>query len=161
MTTTLTIGDEFRRLDNRLDDLTDKIATADETAAVEQIAASVETQLSGVAHLREEYGPDATVEIESHTAGDIARIEDEIAKRQEQRGQSTLPGTRMNLFVAAGLVDAPFLDADADHDETLVTVADQPVGVVRWLRARINEETTVSEGNWKSLDERLADQSEG
>lgn len=159
MTDTLRVDEEFNRLDTRLDELADKILNADDATAYEQLAAGVETQLSGVAYLRDEYGLDATVEIEGHTAGDMARVEDQIAERQERLGQQSLPGTRQNLFVASGLVDAPFLDDDAGFDEKLATVADQPVGVVRWLRARINDLTTVAEGNWKGLDARLADRS--
>jgi len=157
---TISLGDERNRLNDRLDELADGAAEADEDAVAtyRQLAHEVETHLSGVVYLCEKHGADATVTIRGLTAGEFAQVEDRVAAKREQSTQQSLPGYRDNVMAASGLVDAPFLpDRDGVDDwyETkLATVADAPVGVAKWLMSRVNEETSVSEGNWKSFNER-------
>lgn len=156
-TETLRLGDERDRLDGRLDDLADTIADADNPAAMQQVAAQVETRLSGVAYLIDAHGADATVTVEGLTAGAYARVEDKLAAMRAQAPGDSVPGSQTTVFAAAGLVDAPFCDdADPGLDATIETVADQPVGVAKWLEARVNDLTTVSAEDFRPLSERIA-----
>lgn len=159
--TTLTLGDERDRLDDRLDELAALAAEADDPSGYRQLASQVETQLSGVAHHANQHSPDATVIIEGLTAGGFARVEDYLAGAGEEQGQDRLPGTRDNAMAAMGLVDAPFVDDEAGFEERLAAVADEPVGVAKWLAARVNEETQADEGNWQSFGERYREASKG
>lgn len=161
---TYVLGEERERLDERLDELAAKLVDADEGSTAAQAildaANTVDTRGEGVAWLIEQHGPDAEVTVAALTAGDYARVQDRLAGMAAQAGQSAdLPGSRTNIYAAAGLVDAPFLDGDEDFDARIEAVADQPVGVAQWLEGRVNHVTTrgSSEGNWDSLEDRLAE----
>jgi hypothetical protein len=154
---TLTLSEEHQRLDNRLEDLADKIVQADDPAALRSVGAQVETRLSGVAYLAGEHGPDATVTIRGLTAGDYAEVEDRLAQMRAEAGQEELPGASTNLFAAGGLVTAPFIEDNPPLEDRLAAVADQPVGVAKWLESRVNELTTVEGNGFKRLDRRIAD----
>jgi len=152
----LRVGDEYDRLDAQLDEYAAAMAEADDPAAVKHLASETQTRLSGVAHLRSEHGPDATVEIQGLSAGDYARVEDAVAKAREHKNQDNLPGYHRNQFVAEGLIDGPFMHGDTDRDDRVKLVADLPVGVVKWLEERINDATAVGSEDFQSLGERLA-----
>lgn len=166
------LGDERDRLDEALDTLAEQLADADagtgSTQALRQQANELESQLSGVAYLCDEYEPDATVTVRGLAAGPYGQMEDRIAAMRESAQGSQTPGAARNVFAAATLVKAPFLDAEDVADATtdddalnvkLDAVASQPVGVAKWLEAIGNDLTTVTEGNWKPLSERLAEKS--
>jgi hypothetical protein len=158
---TLRLGDERDRLDSRLDELADQIVNADEPAALRQVASQVETRLSGLAYLVDEYGADATVTVRGLTAGEYARVEDRLAAMRAEASADSVPGAQTNLFAAAGLVDAPFADDCDDLDAALAVVADQPVGVAKWLYAQVDDRTGVEGNGYEPLSERLADRLEG
>jgi|GEM_PF-3429122 len=170
---TRTLGEEFDRLDERLDDVADRLSdTEGGTAsgqALLQEANSVETQLGGVGYLIDEYGEEAEVAIAGLDAGEYARVQDRAeAIRSQQDHPGDVPGARSNVFAAMGLVDAPFLADPDDEDDggdsldaKVSAVASQPIGVSKWLEAVANSLTTVSQGNFKPLSERLAERSEG
>lgn len=157
---TRVLGEELERLDERLDELTERLDNADADTASAQVIRSaandIDTQGGAVAYLVEEYGADATITVRGLAAGEYARVEDRTAAmRAEADGVGSLPGSSRNVFVAAGLVDAPFYEGDPDDlDAKLAEVTSQPVGVVTYLEALINDLTTVSEGNWTRLAER-------
>lgn len=159
---TRVLGDERDRLDAALDDMVDQLDAADsDTAAqaIRQQAQEIDARGRGVAYLIDEHGADAEVTVRGLAAGDYAEVEDRVAALRDQQGtDSALPGAHRNIFAAAGLVDAPFLPEDADTnslDVRLDAVADQPTGVAKYLEAIVNDLTTVDEGNWKPLRERL------
>jgi predicted transcriptional regulator len=171
-TETYRLGDELERLGARLDELAARADQADSNsaiAAVHQIADEVETRGEGVNALITKYGEDAEVTVRALSAGDYAEIDDRVEAKQVQ---SDLPGSkrgyRRNVVAATGLVDAPFLDEDTGEDEDgpslekcLPAVADlKGKGPSKWLKARVDDASTVDEGNFKSFDERLAEQSQ-
>lgn len=166
--TTVTLGDERDRLDARLDDLAESLASADTDTQgaqwLRQQANEIDQQGNGVAYLIDEYGADAEVTVRGLDAGGFAQVEDRIADiNAGADGPGNNPGSARNVWAATGLVDAPFFDEKPDsgnsaYRQKLDAVAAQPVGVAKWLEALVNEETSV-EGNWKPLSERIADSS--
>ncbi|MFB6237517.1 MAG: hypothetical protein ABEH81_04015 [Halopenitus sp.] len=152
--------DERDRLDQKLDELADLIHDAEQeeedapTEGIRREANEVAARGRGVAHLIEEYGSDAEISVKGLNSGEYARVDDKVAEiRQNKSGP--VPGAYRNVFAAAGLVDAPFLDEDADFDDRQAAISDQPVEVTKYLEARVNDLTTVSQGNWTPLRERL------
>lgn len=165
---TLRLGDELDRLDEQLDEYAEKLADVESGTAsarmLQQAANELDTQGGAVAALVEEYGPDATVTVRGLDAGGFARAEDRLAAMEAQAdAPGGLPGSDRNVFAAVGLVDAPFYngpsEGQSELDAKIAAVAGQPVGVAKWIHAKVNELTTVSEGNWKPLAERYGDNS--
>jgi len=155
---TLTLSEERQRLDTRLEDLADKIVQADDPATLRSVGAQIETRLSGVVYLADKHGADTTVTVRGLTAGDYAEVEDRLAQMRAEAGQEELPGASTNLFAAGGLVDAPFIGEDNPPlEDRLAAVADQPVGVAKWLESRVNDCTTVEGNGFRRLDKRIAD----
>jgi len=154
---TFVLADEREQLDKDLDELADKILNADDPAALKKAAANIETKLSGVAYLIETYGEGAEVKCRGLTAGEYAQIEDQLAAMRAEADGGELPGAKSNLFAAAGVVNAPFMDEHDPHWESaLDTIAEQPVGVARWLFDKVNEATNLQGNGYRSLNERLA-----
>jgi hypothetical protein len=163
---TLTLAAERDRLDSHLDEYAREASDADDSSAVDQLAAACQQRLLGVDHLIQTHGAQATVTIRGLSAGDYARVEDRVAAKRERENQQSLPGYRRNVYVATGLVEAPFLDIDADapaseFEQTVRAVATQPVGVVKWLESRIDDETSVASDDFQSYAARLKAHSEG
>lgn len=166
-TDTRRLGDERDRLDDELDDLADRLVDAEQgTQSAQMLQATAnetETRLAGVAHLIDRHGADATVTVQGLDAGAYARVQDRAEALRSQRDRpGDIPGARANIFAAQGLVDAPFLDEDSDMDPLdakLAAVSSQPLGVAKYLESVANDLTTVSEGNFRSLRERLAEKS--
>ncbi len=169
---TYDLVEERDRIDERLDELAEVLRDADSGSASAQVlkkeANETEARLSGVAWLIDEYGEDATVTVKGLGSGSYAKSEDRLsAVRAERDEPGGIPGSKRNVFAAAGLVDAPFLDLDEDASESqqfkqklaAVSSDERPVGVSMWLEHVVNEETTI-EGNWTPLSERLAASSE-
>jgi len=162
------LSEERDRLDQELDGLAEKLVDAESGTQSAQMlqrsANEAETRLAGVCHLIDEYGADATVTVQGLDAGGYARVQDRAEAIRAQRDKpGDVPGARSNIFAAQGLVDAPFLDAEDLADEVdpldakLAAVSSQPLGVAKYLESIANELTTVSEGNFASLQERLAE----
>jgi len=158
--------DERDRLNSELDDLADTIVDGDHEKAVnllKQRASSLETQLSGVCWLIDQYGGDSQVVVAGLDAGEYAQVQDRVEQiRATSDGRGNTPGARRNVFAAMGLQEAPFLSNDATSiDDRLEAVTDgKPLGVTEWLESRVNDLTTVDSGNFTRFRERLADRSD-
>lgn len=165
---------ERDRLDSALDELAETIAEAEAPDAFHQEAQEVEARLRGVEYLIETHGEDGTVTLRGLSSGSYGRVEDRVQEMREQRNARQLPGARRNVFAAIGLVDAPFFDFAPPQDLTkfnheefssesewtdakLEAVANQPIGVAKYIEGVVNDLTTVDEGNSKSLRQRLLD----
>lgn len=161
---TYRLGDEFDRLDGDLDEAAEQLREAEPDTPSAEILRShandLETQLGGVAWLIDEYGEDTEVTVVGLDAGMYARVQDRASAMRAQRDEpGDIPGARAQVFAAMGLESAPFLDEGATSlDEKLSALTDGiPIGVAQWLEGRANELTTVSQGNFRSLSERLTD----
>lgn len=163
---TVVLGEELERLDAEADEVASKYADVDDAsesaAAINQHANELDQVGRAVGALVEEHGADATVTVRGLNAGEYARVEDRAAAmRQEAGGSTPIPGSYRNVFAAMGIVDAPFIDADADWDDRIRAVASQPPGVAIWLQNKVDDLTTVSAGNWTPLAERQPDTETG
>jgi len=166
MTTTITrtLAQERDRLDARLDELADQLADADEDSSVadRMLAEAREVDSAGqaVAALIAEHGEDAAVDVKRITAGDYARVEDRVSQMAAQvQGSGGVPGSSRNVYAAAGLADAPFLNglSPDDLDGKIQAVANQSPGVAKWLENLINSVGESDTKNWTSLAERLGE----
>jgi len=162
------LGDERDRLDDELDDLADRLVGAEQgtqsAQMLQRTANEVETRLAGVCHLIDQHGADATVTVQGLDAGGYARVQDRAEALRTQRDKpGDIPGARSNIFAAQALVSAPFLDLDDAGgdplDGKLAAISDQPLGVAKYVESVGNDLTTVDEGNFKTLRERLAEKS--
>lgn len=156
-TTTITLGDERERLRERYDELQaradDEAAEDADRAAAEQLAAHVRRTANGVNYLAEEHGADATVTVGALAMRDSALVRDRLEAHQEEAAKSGIAGgtdgSRDLYQVAAGLVDAPFLDGELDptaaahFDDVVAAVGGQPPQVVEWLLDRVQEATAL------------------
>jgi len=173
-TETLRLGDELDRLDEQADEYAQLLDDVDEdeegseasAAALRQSANELDQHGRGVAYLAAEYGDDAEVTVAGLDAGEFARVEDRVAEiRANRDSQTATPGAHRNVYAAVGLEDAPFLDLDDDLsqreqvDAKLAAVSQLPVGATKWLYDRVDDLTTVDEGNWQPFSRRLADSS--
>lgn len=164
-TTTRTLQDEYDRLDARLDDLADQLADADAGAQTTQWlrseAQEVNEALKAVATHIDRHGADAEVEVQPLNGRLYGEVQDKVATLAAAKpGDGGVPGTSRNVYAAAGLVDAPFLDGDADTLEArtdAVGEATPAPGVAMWLENLINDVGRLDEGNWQSLEQRLVD----
>lgn len=163
---TFVLGDERDRLDDRLDELADEFVEMGENNPLRPRHAAeadeVENHLDALDWACEALGAEEEVVVRGLSAGEHARVVDWVDEHMRGGG----PGSRQNVLVAAGLVDAPFLDVESDGDaesddagpsieDALPAVASLPPGFRDWLQSCVDDLTTVSEGNSQSFDERI------
>mgnify|MGYP006293967807 CR=1 FL=1 len=154
-TTTYVVGDVRDRLDDRLDELADR-AVHDSEAAVAEEASTVEQRLVGVQWLVDEFGAEAEVTIGGLNTGEYGQLTDRVSDAQAAKvgGSESTTGASRIFFVAFGLVDAPFVDADTDFEATVREVRELPPQTTQWLEHVIDEATVPSDpGN--SFSERV------
>ena len=161
-THTIRLGDARDRLDNRLDELADRTAAADgdpPTAVLEEATAIETKRLPGVLWGLQEFGAEAAVEIAALSHGDMAEVTDRIAGASaEQFGHGGVDGAATTFFVAAGLVDAPFLEERNPSIEAAAPIVGgrlQPQ-FVQWLEHEIDARTSIDSGNVTPFAERVA-----
>ena len=153
-TATIDLAEEVDRLDDRLDDLADEAASIAEDnphmSVVERMAETVDSRRRGVTWALETWDVDA-ITLSGLTGGEYAQVEDNLAG-----ASGPIPGSSRIWMVARGTVDAPYV-AD-DLEATVANVADLPLDYQQWAYARINDMTTVGEGNlsgfWQRVEER-------
>jgi hypothetical protein len=160
-TNTIDLSEEVQRLDQRLDDLADQARGLDEDSddyeEVREEAARVERHLVGVKDaLRDDGEHEAVAEVTvgEVLTGDFAEIEDRARDVQRQRvgrgDDSSVSGAERVFFVAAGLVDAPFLDDDS-FEAGAQAVSELRPPFTAWLEDRIDDLSTpdVDVGNFE------------
>lgn len=161
---TVTLGDERDRIDAELDELVDQLADADaETQGAQRLiseARDLDQSGAAVAALADEYGDEATVTVRELDGEAWARMEDRVdTMRNAKAGPGGVPGSSRNVYAAAGLVDAPFLNgvgSDALGDKTGAVAELTPApGAQKWLESLVDDVGSVDEGNWRPLVARL------
>jgi len=157
-TATYTLGDEQDQLDARLDDLADRAADGED---VIEEAQEAESHLAGVLWGIQEYGADAEVTVGGLTTGEMAEVRDRTAAARNEAaqfgGHGQVDGAASTFFVAAGVLDAPFVDGDASVDAlTSVVASELHPQFTQWLEAKVDEETSVDAGNVTPFAERVA-----
>lgn len=167
-TETFDLHAEADRLDDRLDALADQAADADPDSTAYREATEeatlVEQQLVGVRWAlhpdSEDRDPYESITLGGLTTGEYAHVADRVeAARQERVGfghdDGSVAGVGQVFFVAAGLVDAPFLD-DTGFDAKARAVNQLPPQFTRWLEARVDDLTTPTVDVGNSFEQRVA-----
>ncbi|PHQ44662.1 hypothetical protein DJ68_17325 [Halorubrum sp. C3] len=153
---------EADRLADRLDSIAEAEVDGEITSAqAKQLAGEVEQQMFALEEALDEYGADASWSIRAFTPGEKAELTGLIsrAKEQAERAGRDVDVEAMldNYWAGAGLVEAPFLDADADLQDRIAAVRDTPDPyVAQWIANRVTEENTLGNGRRKSYSERVA-----
>jgi len=166
-TTTYELREEYNRIDTELDNLADTVADLDDSnplveAKLEE-ASTLERQLAGLEWALTDPDDDAPddnrpygeVTVGALSTGEYAEVRDTLdGDTDPNMGRA---GSSEILFAAMGLVDAPFIDDDADFNAKIRTVADElPPHFHEWLRGRVDEISTPDiEGN--GFAQRLAE----
>jgi len=163
---TVTLREAIDDVDAQLDELADRMLDAEAgTAAaqtVSQLVSDAEDALDGLAWLAERHGPDAEITVRGLSAGQQAKLDDRHADlRAERQAPGNAPGSHRQVKAATGLVDAPFIASDADYQERLAALADQPVGVVRWIESEVEEATSLEGNGYEPFVARLRARREG
>lgn len=178
-TTTIDLHEEQQRLDDRLDELADEAANADEGSAeydaAVQEAGRVEQKLVGIEWaLEPDSGDDVeafeTVTLGALTTREFGRVADATRDVREQKvgfaeGGRNVTGPHRVFHCAAGLVDAPFLDDGADFQTKADAVGGLAPQFAAWLEDAIDDLSTpdVELGNGFSarLDQARTETSTG
>jgi vacuolar-type H+-ATPase subunit I/STV1 len=179
-TTTIDLSEEVQRLDQRLDDLAEETAQVEtrldeledddrtDSAAYQQAedeyqdlreeAAQLERYLVGATAALNpddaEREPVEEVTVGEVLTGDFAEIEDRARDVQRQRvgrgDDSSVSGAERVFFVAAGLVDAPFLEDDS-FEARAQAVSELRPQFTAWLEDQIDDLSTpdVDVGNFE------------
>ncbi|KZX49299.1 hypothetical protein [Haloarcula sp. K1] len=152
-TDTYDLADEAERLKEECRETAEKLAPLDaENPAAPRLQRrgnQLQSQLDGVRWARSEWDVDA-VTLGGLTGGEYGHVEDELPAA----GGS---GARRVYYVAKGTVDAPYLDDDMDFDARIAAASDLPIGFLRWAEARIDDLSSVTEGNEPRFADWLAD----
>lgn len=144
---TIELGSAVTTLADRLDDLEDQVEDLEEAVdvaedddpdpgAVQELREAhdelqkVRNQHDALQWAVQEWDEEATVRLRAIDTGTRARVEDTI---QTAHVGQVGPSGLNNWMVAAGLVDAPFLDDDDELEDKVEVVAHLPPGVTDWL----------------------------
>jgi len=175
-TTTYDLASERERLDERLDELAERETQISrdhdavtihvdgstsvdgddppkELQELRQEASEVANQLAGVAWALDEYGPEAEVTLGDPDTGDMANVTDRsLDAKRSQIGRGDNPsvvGVQQVFYVAAGVIDAPFVDKSAGFEDTVRAVRGLKPQFTGWLESRIDDlsEPEVDLGN--------------
>lgn len=152
---------EADRLADRLDEIAEAQVDGEiDEATARQRAGDVEQQMYAIEEAIEKYGPDSTWSIRAFTSGEKAELTGLIRKAKEQAGragrEADVEAMLDNYWAGAGLVAAPFLDADTALQQRIAAVRDTPNPyLVQWLSNRVTEENTLGNGKRKSYSERV------
>jgi len=161
-THTIRLDDARDRLDARLDELAAQVADPDDPPreVVEEAQAIESQRLPGVLWGIDQYRADAEVTIGELSHGEMAEVTDRVSDAQAEQigGADGVSGAATTFFVAAGLVDAPFLDDPYPSIKTAAPVVanDLHPQFVAWLESEIDSVTSVDPGNVTPFAERVA-----
>lgn len=165
-TTTIALADELDRYDDRLNTLADRVADSDDTDALEE-AQRIESQfIPGLQWALSEWD-DPSVTLGTLNTGEMGQIRDltnDLAEEKRRFGGDggAVDGAATPVFIAAGVIDAPFVPTDEHGQpqndlETLYPVVASELlpQFSAWLEHRINDLTRVDEGNVRPFAERV------
>lgn len=161
-TETYRLQDVAQGLDQRLDNLADKVAKAgddEDTSESVQEARQLEGHLAGIQWAIDEYGADAEITLGALTTGEYARVSDYTtdAANEQVGGPTSVEGASQIFFVAAGLVDAPFVDDSAGFEDRCAAVRGLPPQITRWLESQVDELTTPDVDLGNGFEARVAE----
>jgi hypothetical protein len=103
----------------------------------------LETLRSGVAWAIDQFGAEATIELEAFTARERDRTLDTLREQLVGVGDREM----QQYFLAAQIESAPWLDGDMDLIEHGRVIGELPPAVVDWLQSEADELNALDEGN--------------
>ena len=166
---TLRFDEEIERIEAERDELADVVAEADaNTQAVAQKAqrgTELDAHLDGLEWAQNAHD-DADVPVWEDdveaitlgglTGGEYGALEQDLSEAQANSDRGALGAQRV-YQVRAGTVDAPYLDASAADTEQLAAVASLPVGFLKWAQDRIDDLSSVGNGDRQSFDDLVSE----
>lgn len=163
-TETLTLEEELDALEDERADLLDEVADLDpenpEATRLQNRGERLDSHIAGIqwalsAHEDPAVGvwdePAESITIGGLSGGEYGRVEDAIGSQASERGLQRTTGLARVYMVAFGTVDAPYLNDGADEDEQIAAVSQLPFQFLQFVESRVNELTTVDEGNGQSF----------
>lgn len=156
--------EEIERLDDRLDELAEIVAEADEDSVEHEEAvleaAQIEGQfLPGLDWAFSEY-ENSTVRLGGLTTGERGRVLDRVEQARQQKvgfqqGDAPAEGLATPFWCAAGVEEAPFLDSGDDYEAKVRAIRYLPPQFTAWLEYRIDDLTTLDHETGNSFEERV------
>lgn len=105
-----------------------------------------------VGELVSDHGEDESVTVRGLNSGEYAKVKNRTNDAANRSSYDTAPGSGELVYAAAGLIDAPTFDGDADNmDAKLEWLSRQSIGVRKWLQDLVDNRTVVGEKNWREL----------
>ena len=158
-----TFAEEISRLESEREDLAEQVADLDAgNPLIEQLSqrgTEIDSHLEGLEWARSEWDVDG-VTLAGLTGGEFGHVEDElVADTKKQGGSGPGNGATRIYFVAKGTVDAPYYDSEANFSTQIGAVSQLPIQFLKWAESRINDLTSVSEGNSTSFAALVAEKS--
>ncbi|UIP00334.1 hypothetical protein Hbl1158_02895 [Halobaculum sp. CBA1158] len=161
-TTTLVVSDVVDELDERLDEIADEAdradAGSDDQQRLDQEGVQVDQRMRSFERAAAEWGPDAELTIAALSPGDRAQFGDLLAAARNQQTIETEGRNLRDLYwVAAGLVDAPFLEGGESIQQRVVALRDlDPWAwqLIQHLKEEVTRVNSLDAGNRSSYAER-------
>lgn len=133
-------------LDNALAQANDRVSDLEPDAEDEDAERGIvaaRSQRDALAWALDQWGDEATVDLQAYTARDRARVHDTV--RNEIMGD--IGGNELQVWmVAAALTDAPWLD-DKDLQSKAQATARLPPALVDWVKRQLDDINDLTEGN--------------
>lgn len=175
-TRVIDLQEEAQRLEQRLDKAVEEALTIEDDIAEEDLADhqayadallegdTAERHLWGVLNLVENYDCER-VTIGAQRTGELAQIQDLTLDIRDERkgrtGKSNVAGASRAVFVAAGIVDAPFVDGDAGIEQRARAINRVEPETTAWLEEQIEDLSTPDVSVKNGFRERLAQRRDG
>jgi len=103
----------------------------------------------------------AEVTLAGLTGGEYGRVEDTLVNTALDRGDGSVGnGAQRVHLVAKGTVEAPYIDEDASYERQVATTAQLPLGYLKWAESRVDQMTSVGNGDRESFESLIAASSE-
>jgi len=161
-------GEEIDRLEREREDLADEVAAldADDPSRDRKISRGndIDAYLDGLEWAQTAHEDEAVpawdesvdaVTLGGLTGGEYGRLEQDLSDAAQQSDQG-IQGAQRVYQVRAGTVTAPYLDPSADEIGQLTAVASLPVGFLQWAQHRIDELSSVGNGDRESFADLVA-----
>ncbi|WP_049986826.1 hypothetical protein [Halobellus rufus] len=165
------LEDEVQRLEQKRRDLAAEARDLDaddpRRGEIAQENNDIETWLDGLEGVLDPPEESTVPQFEAVTlaglaGGEYGHVEDTLVDAALTRGDDSVgKGAERVHLVAKGTVDAPYLDDEMGHErQVAVTGSRLPLGYLKWAENRIEEMSSVGNGERESFESLVAASSE-